>query len=189
MSAFGFLKEKLAARVMGWMKRLLSYGGPEVFLKSIAQEACLGFRPCPVCQADEETAAHALRGCLYAQEAGFSGVPRFTPGESSLSWVEALSQLFTVEHFTNFAVLLWNIWNGRNTLVHEDKLQPMWLIALNAQVLQNAFKSARNSTIQGATRTTVGVPLQQVPTSVAQQKWRSPDSGVVKVNVDGTFNP
>ncbi|KAL4298146.1 hypothetical protein GQ457_12G019110 [Hibiscus cannabinus] len=43
---FGFLNEKVDDRVSGWTKRLLSFGGREIFLKSVAQALPLYIMSC-----------------------------------------------------------------------------------------------------------------------------------------------
>ncbi|KAL4340013.1 hypothetical protein GQ457_08G033300 [Hibiscus cannabinus] len=45
-NVFGFLNEKVDDRVSGWTKRLLSFGGREIFLKSVAQALPLYIMPC-----------------------------------------------------------------------------------------------------------------------------------------------
>ncbi|KAE8707883.1 putative sugar phosphate/phosphate translocator [Hibiscus syriacus] len=36
-AAFGYLQDKVATRVQGWTKNMLSYGGPAMFIKSVGQ--------------------------------------------------------------------------------------------------------------------------------------------------------
>ncbi|XP_039044674.1 uncharacterized protein LOC120184223 [Hibiscus syriacus] len=131
---------------------------------------------CPMCCLEEETILHALRDCLYVQAT------------------------FALAVYCGFIVLLWIVWNGRNTKTYDDKLQPLWLIATNAKLLQQENLSARNNCAQTKPRhhssarafsagNRTHPPYHSGSSMQADNgRWIPLVHSFVKVNVDGAFS-
>ncbi|KAL6289138.1 hypothetical protein ACE6H2_006648 [Prunus campanulata] len=71
-------------------------------------------------------------------------------------------------------MLLWNLWNERNTVVWTAKRRSPCEVVDGAVRLLHEFKGHQ--------------PTPRLPLSRAQAKWQKPPLGVIKINVDGAFN-
>ncbi|KAL4352140.1 hypothetical protein GQ457_06G002640 [Hibiscus cannabinus] len=146
-------------RIFGW--RL---GQEALPVGKKLQTACLGSGICKLCEKDTETVLHAIRECPATQEVlticGFdSKLPR-GPYRNCKSWLEDVLQ---------------NVWNRRNRWVHQNQLIPAKLVSDYAQLI------ATDS--QG-----VWEPVSLMPQPRAVERWKKPEAGSIKVNVDGAWS-
>ncbi|KAL4296489.1 hypothetical protein GQ457_12G013640 [Hibiscus cannabinus] len=161
-------------RIFGW--RL---GQEALPVGKKLQAACLGSGICKLCEKDTETVLHAIRECPATQEVlticGFhSKLPR-GPYRNCKNWLEDALQVLDTCQFQFLLVLMWNVWNRRNRWVHQNQLIPAKLVSDYAQLI------ATDS--QG-----VWEPVPLMPQTRPMERWKKPEAGTIKVNVDGAWS-
>ncbi|KAK8572928.1 hypothetical protein V6N12_028968 [Hibiscus sabdariffa] len=97
------------------------------------------------------------------------------PFRDCFEWLEASHSVLSSEQFAFLIVLLWNIWNHRNRWIHSGQLIPARLVAEYAQLVHGDYE-------QVAENLGDSIPCAQ------EKKWRKPEPGVIKINVDGAWN-
>ncbi|KAL4272382.1 hypothetical protein GQ457_13G000160 [Hibiscus cannabinus] len=94
---------------------------------------------------------------------------------SVMEWFEDAVNLMGVEHFTCFIVLIWDIRNWRNKIIHDDVLQPASVVVANAATLQVDFSL-------------VNVHINSVQALVLLSRWCPLTADRTKINVDGSYS-
>ncbi|KAK9031982.1 hypothetical protein V6N11_056267 [Hibiscus sabdariffa] len=144
--------------------------------------AGLGPGLCPSCSLSVESSLHAFQDCQDAVEAlhlgGFSDAVIFSSTSSTFDWLVESAGLLSRSEFAKLVILLWNMWNRRNRLVHDSHLQPVWATVMTAMLLHEDFLSAKDS----ARRPSSGPVF-------SSGVWSPPPSGTVAISVDGAFAP
>ncbi|KAK9009204.1 hypothetical protein V6N11_035749 [Hibiscus sabdariffa] len=143
--------------------------------------AGLGDGLCPLCSSVVETPLHAFRDCTDAVEAlrlgGFPDAVISSSASTMLDWLVASAGLLSRSDFAKLLLLLWNMWNRRNSLVHGSQPQPVWATVTSAALLHADYLAA-NDQSRRPVSTTVFSP----------GVWSPPPLGTVVVSVDGAFS-
>ncbi|KAL4368823.1 hypothetical protein GQ457_05G010890 [Hibiscus cannabinus] len=160
-------------RIFGW--RLGHNALPVGQLISAAQ---VGSGSCRMCDKETETMLHAMRECLQVQSVfHISGMDLLLPQGpfiSCLEWLMECWSLLERAQFTFLILLLWNIWNRRNRWVHNNQLIPTRLVSEYAQVVAVDAQGANEDIVHR-------VPCDR------SKRWKKPEAGQVKINVDGAW--
>ncbi|XP_039034849.1 uncharacterized protein LOC120171137 [Hibiscus syriacus] len=132
-------------------------------------------RICSMCGNQIETVLHVVRDCSTVssilQDVGFD-FSRLPASMSSCGdWFESLRSIFSSSQFAGFLVLLYFLWQRRNTFVHEVFLAPRWSLLHESTTLQQSYLSA----------------LSHLSCNHASSssRWCKPGPGVIKINIDG----
>ncbi|KAK9009206.1 hypothetical protein V6N11_035751 [Hibiscus sabdariffa] len=143
--------------------------------------AGLGDGLCPLCSSVVETPLHAFRDCTDAVQAqrlgGFPDAVISSSASTMLDWLVASAGLLSRSDFAKLLLLLWNMWNRRNSLVHGSQPQPVWATVTSATLLHAVYLAA-NDQSRRPVSTTVFSP----------GVWSPPPLGTVAVPVDGAFS-
>ncbi|KAK8478144.1 hypothetical protein V6N11_063381 [Hibiscus sabdariffa] len=133
---------------------------------------------CPIAR-HIETILHATRECSKVQEvliiSGMDSILPQGPFRDCFEWLEESHSVLSSEQFAFLIVLLWNIWNRRNRWIHSGQLIPARLVAEYAQLVHGDYE-------QVAENLGDSIPCAH------EKKWRKPEPGVIKINVDGAWN-
>ncbi|KAL4368004.1 hypothetical protein GQ457_05G011570 [Hibiscus cannabinus] len=127
-----------------------------------------------------ETVLHAVRECTRTQEifalCGLDSKLPQGPFNSGFQWLEEVGQMLDGNQLQFLITLIWNIWNRRNRLIHQNQLLPAKLVVDYAQLLVGE--------IQGLDTTAP----QPVSPNVVTPRWTKPEAGKIKINVDGAWS-
>ncbi|KAK9009137.1 hypothetical protein V6N11_080606 [Hibiscus sabdariffa] len=144
--------------------------------------AGLGLGLCPFCLAVVETPLHAFRDCHDAAEAlclaGFPKAVIFNSASLMLDWLVESAGLLSRSDFAKVLLLLWNMWNRRNRLVHDSQPQLVWATVASAGLLHVDFLAANDQSRWPASATVFSPDV-----------WFSPPLGTIAISVDGAFTP
>lgn len=136
---------------------------------------------CPMCDADIENSMHLFFGCQYATGCWDAVHLKHDLGEvtSASQWV--LCQLETAknEELMNMCVVLWGIWYWRNKKVWSNQTISPGVAMDNSFAILRDWKAARQKVQRGNGGTEGG--------SVRDRKWKTPEPGTLKLNVDAAF--
>ncbi|GMI83716.1 hypothetical protein HRI_002040900 [Hibiscus trionum] len=140
--------------------------------------ALIGHGLCPHCGIAGESLMHACRDCPAVKEIFYyCDLSRKLYASNVLDcrqWLELCLRHLDPDLFMFICVLLWNMWNRRNTLVHKGILIPVRATVEYVQMLISDCQSSWE--------------LPGVGTSCNRsERWCWPSEGVFKVNVDGAF--
>ncbi|KAK9034105.1 hypothetical protein V6N11_050283 [Hibiscus sabdariffa] len=137
----------------------------------------LGLGTCPSCSLSVESPLHAFRDCRDAAEAlhlgGFPDAVIFSSTSSAFDWLVESTGFLSRSEFAKLIILLWNMWNRRNRLVHDSHLQPVWATVMAAMLLHEDFFSANDS----ACRPSSGLVF-------SPGVWSPPPFGTIAISVD-----
>lgn len=141
----------------------------------------IGFEnTCPVCSEAVEDVYHALVGCQAAKVSWFACVlglhsDRVNTNDFT-SWFIELAKKLHVEQVEIVAMVAWEIWNVRNSQVHEEfRIKPEMGLAQSMGLL-GEFKSAKQN-----------VPsVAYVPPINNMTRWSRPPLGALKLNCDAS---
>ncbi|KAE8688066.1 hypothetical protein F3Y22_tig00111002pilonHSYRG00102 [Hibiscus syriacus] len=86
------------------------------------------------------------------QLAEISGSIMINSSPTPLLWLETSLNALGLGNFAGFLMVLWNIWNARNTVVHSGRHQPSWILVSNARLLHNDFLVANFASRHQANR-------------------------------------
>lgn len=136
---------------------------------------------CPMCDVNNENVLHMFFGCPFAVGCWDAAHLVYDLREdfSASQWL--LSQLETTKHeeLVNTCVVLWGIWYWRNKKVWNNQtVNPSVAMRSSFSILRE-WKAARHR-VQLGSRGTEG-------DNVVDVKWKPPEPGVLKLNVDASF--
>ncbi|KAK8621803.1 hypothetical protein V6N13_081236 [Hibiscus sabdariffa] len=122
---------------------------------------------------------HALRDCPKVKEVlELARVPTSVVNAAQTltkEWIVAVADHLPIEGMCNLVVLLWNILNHMNRLVHEEELQDTRTVVDLASSLQADYYRAHATMLR--------VPIiKQAP------RWRKPTSDTINLNIDVAFD-
>ncbi|GMI90025.1 hypothetical protein like AT3G09510 [Hibiscus trionum] len=133
---------------------------------------------CPHCGSAGETLLHACRDCPAVMEVfDQCDISRKLLASQDLDcrqWLESCLKNLSPDLFMFLCVLLWNIWNRRNTLVHKGILIPARAVVDYVQLLITDYLSSWE------------LPGVRIACN-RSERWKCPPEGVYKINVDGAF--
>ncbi|XP_039011790.1 uncharacterized protein LOC120140858 [Hibiscus syriacus] len=116
---------------------------------------------CPLCSYEEETMLHALRNCPCTLDI--------------LRHADALS-ILGLDDFVGFLICLWNVWNNRNSFVHDTKFQLSWILVSTAKAIHHEYLC------------TMALDRMHENPFIQHNRWLPPPPDVIKINFDGAFD-
>ncbi|KAK8487261.1 hypothetical protein V6N13_015099 [Hibiscus sabdariffa] len=135
---------------------------------------------CKLCGTGTETIIHALRDCPKVKEVlEMARVPTSVVNATHNSikeWIMAATDQLLMEGLSKSVALLWNIWNHRNKLVHEEEMQDAREVVNLTTLLQEEYDRANE------TKKNPLIIIKQAP------RWRKPIGDTIKLTIDVAFN-
>ncbi|GLT59332.1 hypothetical protein SLA2020_321580 [Shorea laevis] len=136
---------------------------------------------CPMCHMDIETVNHCFMACPVARAVWLGSPLSLRVSElhadNFAGFFEAMTATLGSEQLELFCILCWKLWSCRNEALWEGKtMEPRQIIAKALSFLQE-YSTALLSRGRG-------------PASVQRRtetRWRPPDAGFVKINMDGAI--
>jgi len=153
---------------------------------------------CEICGKESESGEHALfrcghTGALREAMRQYWSLPDdeqflLLTSENLLTFIDSLG----MDGGARVLILLWRSWQVRNNLVHESEklsvegsvkfLKRYWSELCDIRHQRHAFDSKGKSPVSDTL-------LQQCGKGErVQEKWKPPDEGWIKINVDGAFD-
>ncbi|XP_021802933.1 uncharacterized protein LOC110747027, partial [Prunus avium] len=133
---------------------------------------------CGLCGAREETLHHVLLDCSFTaliwQNSPLQTEWRDHDTRDLNGWLEHILMGGDRHKTELLFMLIWNLWNERNTVVWTAKRRSPCEVVDGAVRLLQEFKEHQPTMLQ--------------PLSRAQAKWQKPPLGAIKINVDGALH-
>lgn len=136
---------------------------------------------CPMCNIDIEHLLHLFFYCQYASSCWHSVGLVYDMREvySAPEWVLSKLECAKHEEIVTICVLLWGIWFWRNKRVWKNQLMNPAIAMENSLNYLKQWREARSAPKQRN---------KDVRTRIKDViKWKPPESGELKVNVDASF--
>lgn len=132
-----------------------------------------------MCRNGDESVIHLFIKCDFAinvwRRSGLMGTLRFIEnGNFWENYVAAIHQLMK-EQIPLFVMICWHIWSARNKVVWERKIKTS----------EEVIFVARKMLIESQTVRSMFQPRQSHKQIIHSKKWRPPQLGQYKMNVDG----
>lgn len=137
---------------------------------------------CPMCNNDVEHMLHLFFDCNFAADcwAHANIMQDMTEVEAAPSWLLDKLATASVEELEKISMVLWGIWNWRNRKVWDNKS------VTGAFAMDESFKTL--TTWREARKIVKStVPVSQRTEECS--KWRPPEQGGFKINVDASVMP
>ncbi|VFQ68446.1 unnamed protein product [Cuscuta campestris] len=133
---------------------------------------------CPRCCTDQETTIHSLIGCTFSQAClGRVGYVSIRQYGSMVEWFEEVRRTLTKERVQQLCMVLWEAWQQRNQLVWKNRSLSITFVAERAIRGLQEWQAARPGSLEA-----------RLGSGDRMHKWRAPVRGVLKCNVDASFN-
>ncbi|MBA0596508.1 hypothetical protein Gorai_013325, partial [Gossypium raimondii] len=130
----------------------------------------------PRCGRDKETLIHALKDCPRARAVLMHGGLNSNLLDSShcrgVDWIEEVARSLDVKALSDFATVLWNIWNSRNNKVFGNKEEDAKVTWERAAALSHDFRIFNL------------LKEPSLPKPAVKKGWRKPNQGMVKISFD-----
>ncbi|XP_039066165.1 uncharacterized protein LOC120211753 [Hibiscus syriacus] len=135
---------------------------------------------CPLCSYEDESVLHALRSCPCTLDVlRHAGIPvsiSLSDIDPLVLWLEEALSILGLDDFVGFLVYLWNVWNNRNSFVHDAKFQQSWILVSTAKTLHHEYLQA------------MALDRMHENPFIQHNRWLPPPPGVIKINFDGSFD-
>ncbi|XVE67054.1 hypothetical protein DITRI_Ditri08aG0129300 [Diplodiscus trichospermus] len=161
-------------RIFGWrlFHDILPTNG------NLCKRKIIGSPICQRCREEDETALHAIKECKEADEIWryHQQLSQWTNDQSATieEWLKKIAEQVTMEEFEAGLVLMWTIWNCRNTEIKKGERRNPQLSARYAKDYLSEYKAAQFPT--------AGKNSHQ------NNNWQAPDTDWIKVNFAGALN-
>ncbi|GKV36829.1 hypothetical protein SLEP1_g44920 [Rubroshorea leprosula] len=136
---------------------------------------------CPMCHMDIETVNHCFMACPMARAMWLGSSLSLRVSELHVDnfagFFEAMTTILGSEQLELFCILCWKLWCCRNEALWEGKTMEPKQIIEKALLFLQEYNAALLSRGRGA------ASVQRR----SETRWRPPDAGFVKINVDGAI--
>ena len=132
---------------------------------------------CVVCHQSMETLEHLFCNCSVARD--IFSQPPFNVSSTPLTWKDWLLARATSmqpDMFAKLLVTLWNLWKNRNNALWRNQRQNSIQLVSSAMAWYEDYTKFNSSS-----------PKEEPVRSNRRQVWSTPDTGTLKLNVDGSF--
>ena len=135
---------------------------------------------CPCCQREGEDVLHVMVMCPLAQKVWNSSLIRGWKRTSSsfVDWWSSMIEECEAEELILAAVICWNIWNGRNSMLWQNRQQGEVQIVGSAKSFIADWKHIQEQAL----------PFHTTDKRRNKTKWRLLEPGRLICNVDGAMS-
>ncbi|XP_024177882.1 uncharacterized protein LOC112183776 [Rosa chinensis] len=129
---------------------------------------------CVFCNHPHEDSLHLFVNCPYAKEVwNRAGIPMLGAASTTIQeWLTGVVNRFTKEELCKILMLIWGIWKSRNSQVWEQKGRHASETCFLTLGWYEEFKKHNVSSLVRQARSI---------------RWKAPNPGKVKINVDGAY--
>ncbi|KAM6546071.1 hypothetical protein CsatB_026807 [Cannabis sativa] len=134
---------------------------------------------CPFCNLAVETISHALLECRFARSCWcVSIVPASVDSVGFNRWFSDLTVHHSAADVKEAACISWKIWSVRNELLWNKKTCSAIDVVRSARIVLDQYCTARS-------QKTGALLIDDI--NNVDERWKKPNSHMVKINVDGAI--